>query len=243
VAPSRTRRDRDNIRELLLESAIVEFGEKGFDGASTRSIADRVDAHQPQINYHFDTKAELWRAAIDHLFAQLTEALGTVEPGTDPADAFADLTRRLVEFSAAHPQLHQIMTHESGSLSERLTWLTETHVRPRYRELRDIWTQLQEAGIAAPIDPSLIHYVLVGAASLPYLNIAEARLLLEADPASAEVIDRHVNGLIATLLPGRGEWDVAVVVPGSAAFPEQRERDAVGVLEVQDGTPRNVDRP
>jgi TetR/AcrR family transcriptional regulator len=202
-APSRTRRDRDNIRELLLESAIIEFGENGFEGASTRSIAERVDAHQPQINYHFATKAELWRAAIDHLFAQLADALGDVEPSADLADNFAILIRRLVEFSAARPQLHQIMTHESGSASERLTWLTETHVRPRYRELRAIWMQLQDAGIAAPIDPSLIHYVLIGAASLPYLNIAEARLLLGADPASADIIDRHVNGLIATLLPGR----------------------------------------
>jgi len=186
----------------LLESAIVEFGEKGFDGASTRSIADRVAAHQPQINYHFATKADLWRAAIDHLFAQLSLALGAIEPGDDAAQAFATLVRRLVEFSAARPQLHQIMTHESGSASERLTWLTETHVRPRYRELRALWVQLQDAGVAAPIDSSLIHYVLVGAASLPYLNIAEARLLLEADPVSSEVIDRHVSGLVATLLPG-----------------------------------------
>ena len=202
-APPRTRRDRDNIRELLLESAIIEFGEKGFEGASTRSIAERVDAHQPQINYHFATKAELWRAAVDHLFAQLSKALGDLDPGADVAETFANVVRRLVEFSAARPQLHQIMTHESGSPSERLTWLTDTHVRPRYLELRTIWTQLQDAGIAAPIDPSLIHYVLIGAASLPYLNIAEARLLLEADPASAAVIDRHVDGLIATLLPGR----------------------------------------
>ena len=37
--------------------------------ASTTSIARRVDAHQPQINYHFDSKQALWTAAVDHLFA------------------------------------------------------------------------------------------------------------------------------------------------------------------------------
>ena len=53
----RLRRTRTDIREALLESALIEFGAKGFDGASTRAIAQRVEAHQPQINYHFESKA------------------------------------------------------------------------------------------------------------------------------------------------------------------------------------------
>ena len=59
---ARVRRTRSDLREQLLESALVEFAAKGFDGASTRSIAERVDAHQPQINYHFDSKEALWTA-------------------------------------------------------------------------------------------------------------------------------------------------------------------------------------
>src|SRR5713101_2123454 len=71
----RVRRSRADIRERLLDSALVEFGAKGFDGASTRAIAQRVDAHQPQINYHFSSKEALWFAAIDHLFELLGEEL------------------------------------------------------------------------------------------------------------------------------------------------------------------------
>ena len=59
---ARVRRKRTDIREALLESALVEFGAKGFDGASTRAIASRVQAHQPQINYHFESKTALWTA-------------------------------------------------------------------------------------------------------------------------------------------------------------------------------------
>ena len=58
----RVRRTRTDIREALLKSALVEFGAKGFDGASTRAIAARVEAHQPQINYHFESKTALWTA-------------------------------------------------------------------------------------------------------------------------------------------------------------------------------------
>ena len=57
--------------EALLDAALHEFAAHGFDGASTRAIATRAGVHQPQINYHFDSKEALWRAAVDHLFARL----------------------------------------------------------------------------------------------------------------------------------------------------------------------------
>ena len=86
----RLRRARTDIRQALLESALVEFGAKGFDGASTRAIASRVQAHQPQINYHFESKDKLWTAAVDYLFGLLVAAMDGVLP--------ADLAG--VEFSA-----------------------------------------------------------------------------------------------------------------------------------------------
>src|SRR5437870_3258824 len=156
------RRTRDDIRELLLESALVEFGAKGFDGASTRSIAQRVDAHQPQINYHFASKDALWTAAVDHLFdllsAELTDLVlpaGTDDPA-QLASAFAEAVRRFVRFAAAHPELNQIMVHEATEDSERLRWMVERHIRPLYDMIRAVWQQLCDAGIAAPIDPSIV---------------------------------------------------------------------------------------
>src|ERR1700719_5373695 len=101
----RLRRARTDIREALLESALVEFGAKGFDGASTRAIAMRVQAHQPQINYHFETKAALWMAAVDHLFGLLRKAFDGVIPATltevdvpQLSAAFADAITRFVRF-------------------------------------------------------------------------------------------------------------------------------------------------
>src|SRR6202050_4491452 len=76
----RLRRARTDIRQDLLESALVEFGAKGFEGASTRAIASRVQAHQPQINYHFESKTALWTAAVDYLFGLLGQTLGGVIP-------------------------------------------------------------------------------------------------------------------------------------------------------------------
>ncbi|HEV7758807.1 MAG TPA: TetR/AcrR family transcriptional regulator [Acidimicrobiales bacterium] len=214
-SPPRARRSRDDIRERLLESALVEFGAKGFDGASTRSIAQRVDAHQPQINYHFASKEALWNAAVDHLFGLLGQAMEGVTFGDETlhdaaagaevdrlAAGMAEMIRRFVRFAAAHPELNQIMVHEATAASDRLTWMTERHVRPLYEAVSLTWARLRDAGVAAPIDPAMVHYVIVGAASLPYVNAPEARLLTGAEPTDPAWVEAHADGLVATLLPG-----------------------------------------
>jgi AcrR family transcriptional regulator len=208
-AKVRLRRNRADIREALLESALVEFGAKGFDGASTRAIAARVQAHQPQINYHFESKTALWTAAVDHLFGLLREtfrgafAAKPTEIGVPAlAAGFADGIRRLVAFVAEHPELNQIMVHEGTAPSARLTWLTETHVKPFFNGIRPAWQLLRDAGVAAPIDSEILYYVLIGGASLPYVNAAEVRLLTGRNPKSPSWIDAHADGLVSILLPG-----------------------------------------
>jgi TetR/AcrR family transcriptional regulator len=205
----RLRRARTDIRQALLESALVEFGAKGFDGASTRAIASRVQAHQPQINYHFESKTALWTAAVNYLFGLLSEALGGVLPAKltevdapQLAAAFADAIRRLVQFAAEHPELNQIMVHEGTAASDRLTWMTETHVKPVFDAIRPAWQILRDAGFAAPIDNEILYYVLLGAASLPYVNAPEVRLLTGRDPSNPKWIRAHADGLVAILLPG-----------------------------------------
>ncbi|HEY5023608.1 MAG TPA: TetR/AcrR family transcriptional regulator [Acidimicrobiales bacterium] len=205
----RPRRARTDIREALLESALIEFGAKGFDGASTRAIARRVEAHQPQINYHFESKAALWTAAVDYLFGLLGQALDGVLPTTltdggvsQLAAAFADGIRRFVRFAAEHPELNQIMVHEGTAASDRLAWMTATHVKPFFDGIGLAWQILRDAGVAAPIDSEILYYVLVGAASLPYVNAPEVRLLTGRDPSHPDWIRAHAEGMVAILLPG-----------------------------------------
>jgi AcrR family transcriptional regulator len=206
---ARVRRTRTDIREALLESALIEFGAKGFEGASTRAIASRVQAHQPQINYHFESKTALWTAAVDFLFGLLREATYGVIPAkladvgvSVLAAAFADGIRRFVRFAAEHPELNQIMVHEGTAPSDRLTWMTDTHIKPFFNGIRPAWQMLRDAGVAAAIDSEILYYVLIGAASLPYVNAAEVRLLTGRDPKSPNWIEAHADGLAAILLPG-----------------------------------------
>ncbi len=203
---TRVRRTQLDLRERLIEAALSEFAAHGFDGASTRKIARCVGAHQPQINYHFDSKEDLWKASLAHLFSLLDKELAGTGSAPDSDEAMArelaDQIRRLIGFAARHPELNRIMVHESTSPGPRLEWLVENFVGSYHSGLQPQWKRLVKAGIAAPIDPALIHHVLLGAISLVFVNAHELKLLQGIDPTDRRWIKRHADGLIATFFPG-----------------------------------------
>jgi AcrR family transcriptional regulator len=181
----------------------VEFG-VGFDGASTRAIA-RI-RHQPQISWHFASKDALklrqWTISAGAYDARpRSRARASTGDVSEIAALVAEMIRRFVHFAARHPELNRIMVHEATSESGRLTWMTERHVKPLYDLVRPLWRRLRKAAIAAPIDDKLFHYVLVGAASLVYVNAPEARLLTGIEPTARAWVEAHAEGLVATLLP------------------------------------------
>lgn len=192
-------------RTALLDAALTEFAAHGFEGASTRAIAAAAGTHQPQINYHFDSKDELWREAVDHLFARLDDTVARhrrdMPPATDDRKRFANGIRSFVRAAAELPELNRIMVQEATIDSDRLHWIVERHTRPRFDRLIADWRNLRAAGEVPDVDHVVLYYSLVGAASLAYVNAPEARLLGH-DTRSASFIDAHADALVTLFLGG-----------------------------------------
>lgn len=216
-APGRSRRNRGSevVRAALLDAAIGEFAAMGFAGASGRRIAAAAGAHQSQINYHFASIEELWKAALlqllDELDAAIVDQLGGIEVDVDQlegievddmAGAFAAVVRGLVHFAARRPELNRIMMHEGAAPGPRLAWFVDERLRRRHADLLAAWEALRGTGVAAAVDPDVLYHSIIGAASLLYANAPEAELL-GIDPADPSVIERHADSLVALFLPGR----------------------------------------
>jgi AcrR family transcriptional regulator len=216
------RRPSTLVASELLEAALVEFASRGFEGASTRAIAERAGWHQPQINYHFSSKEQLWRAAVDHLFGLLTAALGAAPPDPDPTGAFAESVRRFVRFSAHHPELHRIMNQESTADSARLAWIVDTHLRHRYDWLRRAWARVPEAD-RGPYTALEVWELLVGFGALPYANAPILERLAGAHLTSDEAIEARAERVVSVLLTARAR--ARRVVSGRRA-PAARTRSS-----------------
>ncbi|UIJ44527.1 CerR family C-terminal domain-containing protein [Sphingomonas cannabina] len=61
------------LSSVLLDTAIEHFGRNGYEGASTRAIANASRTAMSSITYHFGGKKGLYLAAADHIAAGIAE--------------------------------------------------------------------------------------------------------------------------------------------------------------------------
>lgn len=81
-------------RALLLDATIESLVANGYRGASSADICRRAGVSRGAQLHHFPTKAELFVAAVEHLFAtrlgQLQRLAADTEPGAARLDALLD---------------------------------------------------------------------------------------------------------------------------------------------------------
>jgi AcrR family transcriptional regulator len=197
-----TRPSADPTRDRILAAAVDLFSERSFDGASLRAIAERAGVTQPLLHYHYTSKDELWRAAVDSLFAELREAMAERMHGlrgVDDVTAAKLRVREFITFSARHPQLHRIITQESKADGPRMEHLVEAHVRPLYESTVELFERLVADGVLPPIPAPHLYYILTGAGPTMFVLGPECQRLSGLDPQSDEVIEAHADAVCALL--------------------------------------------
>jgi TetR/AcrR family transcriptional regulator len=197
-----TRPSADATRQRIQAAALDLFSELSFDGATTREIAARAGVTQPLLNYHFSSKDDLWRAAVDGLFAELNEALTSRAQGLRGVDELTVaklLAREFVYFSASHPQLHRIITQECKTDGPRMDWLVERHIRPRYEQTVALFAHLVDAGHLPDIPAPHLYYILTGAGPTMFVLAPECRRLAGIDPQAPDVVEAHADAVIALI--------------------------------------------
>jgi len=200
-----TRPSADATRDRIVAAAIDLFSERSFDGASTREIAARADVTQPLVNYHFRSKEELWRAAVDALFERLHQTLDDRAHGLRGVDAITRaklLVREFVTFSARNPQLHRIIMQESKADGPRMDYLVDRHVRPIYERTTEIFESLKREGAVPDVPAPYLYYILTGAGPTMFVLAPECRRLSSLDPTQEDVIEAHADAVCRLIFAG-----------------------------------------
>jgi TetR/AcrR family transcriptional regulator, regulator of cefoperazone and chloramphenicol sensitivity len=112
----------------ILDAAIEVFAAEGYDGASTRVLAERAKVNLPAIQYYFGSKEGLYRAAIEeivdivehHLGPAAQQAQEALEAQADPERLFAVLYALLDAFTA-------LVTSRNATQS-RSTFITRAEI-------------------------------------------------------------------------------------------------------------------
>ena len=190
-------------RERIEEAALSAFAELGYDGASTRHIADLAGVKQQLITYHYGTKLDLWKVVADRMFTDFREhqdARLAGLAGVDAATTMRILVRDYLEYCAGHPQLARFMMHEGGRLTPRLSWLFEKHVRGLVQTLQERISAARTLRGAPEANMVQLSYVLIGASAM-FSQEAEYELLTGESPNNEATIESYAE-LIASLILG-----------------------------------------
>ncbi|HJU82727.1 MAG TPA: TetR/AcrR family transcriptional regulator [Holophagaceae bacterium] len=186
--PASTSRHPDT-RQQLLKAAALCFAEKGFEGTSTRDIAERAGCALSSIAYHFSTKDLLYAETFRYLFDRYPKAPYPVELadpeaiGKDPVLAeralrahitalFEDMEhgRRdplrvarfklyIAEMQDPRPSLHDLYRERLGR--------SVAHLKACIRGLRPDLTEAEVALLGQCIHGQcLIHFLAAGVNAL-----------------------------------------------------------------------------
>jgi TetR/AcrR family transcriptional regulator len=163
----------------LLDAALQSFGENGYDGASVREIARRLEVSHNLIPQRIGSKENLWYAAVDYGFGRLSNDLTREAQtlGSDELLILRGLIRSFIEINALHPSLLQIINQEASQPGPRLDYLFDTYIKP-VRDFGEAWlTRLAEEGRIQPVSVSLIYFLMThGAGGLFALPALTKRL-------------------------------------------------------------------
>ncbi|BCU77086.1 CerR family C-terminal domain-containing protein [Luteolibacter sp. LG18] len=210
----------EQARRRLLLAALKAVGEKGYENASVREIADEAGQNVAAISYYFGNKEKLYAEVLDGIGAFLRSLIGPLaedsrarlEVGTmTPADAVAALKKVLGLLlgrqlaGSEFDKIRLVMMREQANPSESFDVLYQKSLKP----LHQIFCRL--LAVAVGEEPESMNVILRGHAifgQVLVFTVARSTILrrLEIDhfeahhvSAIATIIDQHLDRLC---LPG-----------------------------------------
>jgi len=204
--PARRQQQRSKVTQAkLLDAAAEAFAENGFNGTSTRDIAERAGVHHPLITYHFKNKDQLWRAAADRIFKNFRRTLEKASQELSeecPKKRIVALIRIYVHYAKKQPALHNVLMREASYPNERLDWLIETHLKPLFQTSFDLIEELQRLGVAPPGNAKLL-FNMIRLSSAGLLSLGnELKASSDIDIDSAATLDEISEMIVTVFLPG-----------------------------------------
>lgn len=153
--PGRPRGAGVFVDEDLLELALDALAVGGFRGLSMRGLARELGVSLASVQNRYSTKDDLWRAAIDHMFA----GASSMQFGTPLPEV---VRHRMAQSSGRPSLLFALLTDDAPGHEERSAHLAE-RIRPIADDARRTFDTGRASGITRPVDVgALVAFMLVG---------------------------------------------------------------------------------
>src|SRR6185295_4418317 len=105
----RRAREKEALRQDILDAARELFVKEGYENVSMRRIAEKIEYSPTTIYLYFEDKASLLFAICEETFAKLTRRMETItKQYDDPVKALKEGCRAYIEFGLKYPNHYRV---------------------------------------------------------------------------------------------------------------------------------------
>lgn len=205
MATVHLRLNAEDRRQQILQAATELFAKQGFEGTTTRQIAEAAGVNEAIIFRHFPSKEELYWEVIEDKCRQSqgrAQIIARLREGGEPAEVFFDLARDFLkrrEEDGALSRLLLFTALENHKLSSRFF---RTHIAEIYEAIADYIRAGIKAGTFRQVDPTLAARgflgMLVYHVMIQDLFGGKRYLKMDLAEASRAFTDMWLNGVLST---------------------------------------------
>lgn len=170
-----------STKAKILKAAEDLFAKQGYDGTTTRDIAEASGINIAQLHYHWGSKEELWNAVHFNLLQQVTEAASvfitkTVEGGT--AEGLRATITTLFNFVADNPNIPLLIRH-SGISPKVKPWALDIGV-PYVEFVENVFENESDIDFS-PVETRVAIYAFIGAFESFFIRPGVLRAYFDED--------------------------------------------------------------
>ena len=157
---SKRQANREEVFSRILEAAEIEFGLKGFGGASLQHIAERAGLPKPNIVYYFHSKANLYKQVLNNIADSWNDLFDKATAMDDPAIVLDRFIRIKLRQSFESGRSSRIFAQEVIQGAHYIGDYLKEDLRPWLRSRVGVIEQWIETGKMRKVDPVALIFMI-----------------------------------------------------------------------------------
>ncbi|MBP6001905.1 MAG: TetR/AcrR family transcriptional regulator [Pyrinomonadaceae bacterium] len=196
----RRRREKEDLRQEILDAARELFVAEGYENVSMRKVAKRIDYSPTTIYLYFKDKNELLHQVCEEAFTKLSEQIARSQLlGTTPIEVLRQGMFAYVAFGLINPHHYDVVfisPKRANSVGEEYSF-DESMGRRAFELLSDSVAECMKAGAIRGSDVATVSQTLwAGIHGVTSLLITHDGFpFVDKETLVASVVDTLINGL------------------------------------------------
>ncbi|MEW6207293.1 MAG: TetR/AcrR family transcriptional regulator [Acidobacteriota bacterium] len=161
TSKDRREREKEALRQEILDAARDLFVQEGYENVSMRRIAEKIDYSPTTIYLYFEDKADLLFHLCEETFKRLVvKGEKILAEKTDPLTKVKKIGRNYIEFGLRHPNHYKVTFMVQHSHEEMKQRYENSTGHRAFELLQSSVEECIRAGIFKRVDPSIASQAL-----------------------------------------------------------------------------------